>query len=123
MEGASKGNGLSDGMADQFRADLMTAAMKHREAGIRQTSAAQCIENRTGEHFAGAWMSRVSLDDDWTTGSEGANRVRADDADGEREIAGTKNDNWSDGLEDAAHVGFGCWHTFRHGAVNAGLSP
>ena len=65
----------------------------------------------------------MRLDDDRATGSEGANRIRADDADGEREIAGTKNDNWSDGLEDAAHVGFGRWHAIWHGAVDTCLGP
>ena len=118
-----KGGGLGEGMLHKREADFVALAVNDGEHAFRHAGVCCGFDDCGCDHLTRARMAWMGFHHDRATDAERADGVRSGDGDGEREIAGTKDDHWPQRHHHAAHIRLWKRLTVGNRAVNACLDP
>src|SRR5215469_9558284 len=110
-------------MLNECAADLDSCVEEERERARWESLSANGLLNGACCDLAGAGMGGVGFDDDGISGGECGGGVSASDGEREREVAGSEDDDGTDGAEHRTNVGAREWFAFGEGFVNAGVDP
>ena len=123
VERAGESDGAYQRMLDQRRADFAPRAEKRGKGAVGQAFGGDGFGNEQGDHLTRAGVGLMRLDDDGAAGSEGGCGVAASHGEGEREVAGSKDDDGAERAQHRPQIDARHWLAIGDGGIDARLNP